>query len=152
MKKVWLGRVAGPYDRISFESYIQSPIGLVPKQGKNQTRLIFRLSYVFADGISVNGGTPKELCSVKYRDLDCVVKLCLQVKGNKKEPIYLGKADTLSMFRVLPLSRASWRWLVMKACNPQTGRWQFFVDKCLPFGASISYSHYCPQVSNRVQD
>ena len=142
MKEVHLGRVAGPYYRIPFESFIQSPIGLVPKQAKNQTRLIFHLSYVFADGTSVNGGTPKELCSVKYRDLDCVIKLCLQAKGNKSELIYLGKADALSAFRVLPLSRASWRWLIMKACNPETFRWQFFVDKCLPFGASISCSHY----------
>ena len=126
MKEVCLGRVAGPYDWIPFESFIQSPIGLVPKWGKNQTRLIFHLSYVFADGTSVNRGTPKELCSVKYRDLDCTIKLCLQAKGNKSELIYLGKADALSAFRVLPSSRDSWRWLIMKARNLETGRWQFF--------------------------
>ena len=142
MKEVRLGRVVGPYDRIPFESYIQLPIGLVPKQGKNQARLIFHLLYVFADGTLVNGSTPKEFCSVKYRDLDCAIKLCLQAKGDKEGPVYLGKADALSAFRVLPLSWASWRWLVMKAHNPKTSRWQFFVNKCLPFGASISCSHY----------
>ena len=26
----------------------------------------------------------------------------------------------------------------MKAQDPQTGHWKFFIDKCLPFGASIS--------------
>ena len=26
--------------------------------------------------------------------------------------------------------------------NPITKKWQFFVDKCLPFGASISYAHF----------
>ena len=29
-------------------------------------------------------------------------------------------------------------WLVMKAQDPCTGEWCYFVDKCLPFGASIS--------------
>ena len=47
MKEVRLGRVAGPYDSIPFENYIQSPIGLVPKAGGDQTRLIFHLSYDF---------------------------------------------------------------------------------------------------------
>ena len=31
MKEVKLGRVAGPFDEILFEHFIQSPIGLVPK-------------------------------------------------------------------------------------------------------------------------
>ena len=30
----------------------------------------------------------------------------------------------------------------MMAKNPQTGKIQYFVDKCLPFGASISCSHF----------
>ena len=37
MKEVKLNRVAGPYENIPFEYYIQSPIGLVPKAGGNQT-------------------------------------------------------------------------------------------------------------------
>ena len=32
-----LGHVAGPYDKIPFNSYMQSPIGLVPKSGSDQT-------------------------------------------------------------------------------------------------------------------
>ena len=52
IKEVKLGRVAGPFDEIPFENFIQSPIGLVPKVGnkkQNQTRLIFHLSYNFTD-------------------------------------------------------------------------------------------------------
>ena len=30
----------------------------------------------------------------------------------------------------------------MAAQNPVTGEWQFFVDKCLPFGSSISCAHF----------
>ena len=53
-------------------------------------------------------------------------------------PIYMGKTDVQSTFRVAPLFKASWAWLIMKAENPITGKIQYFVDKCLPFGASIS--------------
>ena len=46
MKEVECKRVAGPFEEIPFEFYVQSPIGLVPKVG-NKTRLIFHLSYTF---------------------------------------------------------------------------------------------------------
>ena len=45
MKEVKLGRVAGPYKSPPFDNFIQSPVGLVPKSGRDQTRLIFHLSY-----------------------------------------------------------------------------------------------------------
>ena len=74
-----LKRVAGPFKQIPFQNYIQSPIGLVPKAG-GATRLIFHLSYDFKDGLrSVNFHTPKELCSVKYKDLDFAVSTILQL-------------------------------------------------------------------------
>ena len=49
MKEVKCQRVAGPFEDIPFDNFIQSPIGLVPKAGGdgNQTRLIFHLSYEF---------------------------------------------------------------------------------------------------------
>ena len=47
IKEVKLGRVAGPFDRIPYDTFIQSPVGLVPKVGSDQTRLIFHLSYDF---------------------------------------------------------------------------------------------------------
>ena len=37
IKEVRLGRVAGPFNKIPFKNYIQSPIGLVPKVGGDQT-------------------------------------------------------------------------------------------------------------------
>ena len=80
-KEVKLGWVAGPYKEILFENFIQSPIGLVPKAGGDQTRLIFHLSYDFKrDNLkSVNHYTPKEKCSVRYRDLDFAVKTYLDL-------------------------------------------------------------------------
>ena len=59
MKEVQLGRFAGPYREPPFECFVQSPIGLVPKDKGTKTRLIFHLSYP-CDGDSVNSGIPKE--------------------------------------------------------------------------------------------
>ena len=41
-------------------------------------------------------------------------------------------------FRNVPLRKLDWSFLVIKARHPLTGKWYYFVDKCLPFGASIS--------------
>ena len=50
MKEVGAGRYAGPFDKIPYKNYIQSPIGLVPKAG-GKTRLTFHLSYEFPNRI-----------------------------------------------------------------------------------------------------
>ena len=52
--------------------------------------------------------------------------------------IVAGKTDVKSAFRILGLNKMSWKWVVMKAQNPLTDEWVFFVDKCLPFSSSIS--------------
>ena len=81
MKEVQLSRYTGPYkyEEIKVDNFIQSPIGLVPKAG-NQTRFIFHLSYEFKNGNgSLNYHTPHEKCTVKYRDLDYVIDLCLKL-------------------------------------------------------------------------
>ena len=150
MKEVSLGRVAGPFDQVPFENFIQSPIGLVLKDRGTQTCLIFHLSYEFVDGLgSVNSHIPKELCSVQYPDLDTAVHLCLQLKELGAEQVYFSKTDGKSAFCVLPLRKSSWCWLVMSAVNPDTGRVQYFMDKCLPFGASISCALF-QRVSNAL--
>ena len=83
MKEVKLGRYAGPYGNIPFETYIQSPIGLVLKDGVTDTRLIFHLSYPRSGTKqSVNANTPEHLCKVKYPDLDLAILRCLQ-EGEK---------------------------------------------------------------------
>ena len=53
-------------------------------------------------------------------------------------PIFGGKTDIQSAFRLIPLEKWCWKWLIMKARDPKTEKWKFFVDKCLPFRASIS--------------
>ena len=44
-KEVKEGRYAGPYTRILYKHFIQSPIGLVPKDNGKNVHLIFHLSY-----------------------------------------------------------------------------------------------------------
>ena len=166
MKGVKAKRFAGPFDEAPFDNFIQSPIGLVLKAG-NHIRLIFHLPYNFGEKDneqSVNACTPKELCSVKYNDLDTMVEHCLELvrefnnstkgsassensvgstdKGKTMPTTFLGKTDLSSAFRVLPLLTSCICWLVMLAQDPSDGKWKYFVDKCLPLGASISCSHY----------
>ena len=155
MKEVKARRYSGPFNVPPYKSYIQSPIGLVPKAG-GQTRLIFHLSFDFGkdeDSKSLNHHTPEELCSVKYRDLDYAVKMCLallvgedtqnSVNDEEKQDtsssaIYFGKTDICSAFRNLPLLPNQRKYLLMKAKNPNTGKTVFFTANCLPFGASVS--------------
>ena len=143
MKEVSLNRYAGPFKHIPFEHFVQSLIGLVLKDGGLQTRLIFHLSYDFLVNKSVNSFTPKEKYTVKYKDLDHAVKESLGLlkeilteDGNVS--IWYGKSDLKSAFRVLGLNPKDFWLLVMCAIHPVTGMEYFFVEKCLPFGHSIS--------------
>ena len=135
--------LCGPFEQVPFEFFIQSPIGLVPKAG-NQTRLIFHLSYDLQDSgnKSVNFYTPDELSSVKYKDLDYAVKQAiklLQTLENVTETIiWSGKTDLKSAFCILGLKVTCFWLMVMKAKDPRTGKMHYFVDKCLPFGHTIS--------------
>ena len=138
MKEVKLNRYAGPFKDIPFDSYIQSPIGLVPKDGGKDTRLIFHLSYPRGKGISVNANTPEEMCKVKYPDFNDAIQLCIQAGKN----CFIAKSDMQSAFRNLGIRKKDWKYLIMKATSPFDGKTYYFVDKCLPFGASISCSHF----------
>ena len=133
MKEVDLGRYAGPFEDPPFDSFVQSPIGLVPKDKGKKTRLIFHLSYP-RNGDSVNSGIPKKCSSVKYLDFDEAVKLCLQEGKN----CHIGKSEISSMFTHVPMACDQWWLLVMIVMHPITRKIFYFVDKCLPFGASIS--------------
>ena len=154
MKEVELGRYLGPWkeDDIPFEHFMQSPIGLVLKN-ENKTRLIFHLSYKFKNGNeSINYWIPKEKCSVKYKDIDHAVGNCLKyIKRMRKsvhnstftmECLFFRKTDLQSTFRLLGMRRCDWKLLILKARHPGNGKMMFFADKCMPFGSSISCSHF----------
>ena len=145
MKEVQLGRYAGPYKKPPFKNFVQSPIGLVPKDGGQKTRLIFHLSYPRESGTSVNAFTPRELCTVKYKDFDDAVRMCIHEGRHCK----VGKTDLTSAFRILGIRPQDWHLLVMKAECPLDGKIYYFVNKCLPFGHAISCSLF-QEVSNAL--
>ena len=85
--------------------------------------------------------------TVKYNNLDAAIAACLETSKqaeivNGTSVIYLGKTDLTSAFRVLPMKRKCFCLLVFKATDPSDGKVKYFIDKCLPFGASLSCSHY----------
>ncbi len=136
MNEVNLNRVAGPFPDPPFRSYIQSPLGLVPKAGQpGKFRLIFDLSAP-DPAWSVNGQTPPELCSVHYRDFDDAV-LMVQKLG---EGAFMSKTDLEAAFRQLPIRPQDWPLLVMKMKSPVSGTVCYFVDLHLPFESSMSCS------------
>ena len=141
MKEVKLKRYAGPFREIPFKNYIQSPIGLVPKDDGKKTRLIFHLSYPKNEGLSVNQNTPEELKKVTYKNFDDALELCINCI-NKANFCVAGKSDMSSAFRHLGMAKKWWKYLVMKAKSPIDKKFYYFVDKCLPFGAGISCSHF----------
>ena len=134
MVEVKAKRYAGPYKKVPFKYFIQSPVGLVPKDKGKKTRLIFHLSYPKKSGQSVNACIPEDICSVKYPDFMEAVAICMEAG----EACYCAKSDMSMAFRNIPLNKKSWCYLVLKATHPDTGITYYFVDKCLPFGASIS--------------
>ena len=135
MKEVQAGRYAGPFAEPPFEHFIQSPIGLVPKDQGKKTRLIFHLLYPRGTCTSVNDGIPEEKCSVKYPEFEHAVHMCTSLDS---ELIYIGKSDMSMAFRHMPLSPLDYSILVLKCEHPKTKKIWWFLDKCLPFRSSIS--------------
>ena len=136
MKEVKLKRYAGPFKNIPFENY--SPIGLVPKDDRTKTPLIFHLSYPQNSNTSVNVNTPAHLYKVKYSGFDQAIARCIE----EGIGCSISKSDMSSAFRNLGIKRSHWPYLVIKAVNPRDGLTYYFIDKCLSFGASISCAHF----------
>ena len=102
MKEVKALRLAGPFNDIPFaDYYIQSPIGLVPKDGEQSMRLIFHVSYPRSTDkkLSVNVNTPQHLCTLRYPDFTKVVQLCIEEGINCK----CSKSDWKTAFRHFPI-------------------------------------------------
>ena len=139
MKEVKAGRFAGPFNQIPFQDhYIQSPVGLVPKDDGKDMHLIFHLSYPKNKDTSVNADTPSDLCSVKYPDFIDAIQMCLKVGKNCK----ISRSNVKSAFRHLYIRIKDFWLLLMKAKSPLDNKIYWFVDKALPFGSSISCSHF----------
>ena len=82
----------------------------------------------------MNANIPEEFCTVKYPDFNEAIALCVKAGKNCK----IGKSDVSMAFRNVPLNSKSWKYLLLKAEHPESKKMYYFVEKCLPFGASIS--------------
>ena len=127
-KEIKAGRIAGPFSNCPLERLRCSPIGLVPKKAPGTFRLIHHLS--FPQGKGVNAFIDKDKCKVNYASFDVGVRLVLQAGCSA----WLAKADIKSAFRLLPVSPRDYELLGFKFGG------QFYFDKCLPMGCSISCS------------
>ena len=85
---------------------------------------------------------PDDICTVKYKDLDYAVMCSLKLweASGCKSPIFYSKSDLKSAFRIIPCWPMDFPLLLLKAKHPVTGHTFYFLDKNLPFGASISCS------------
>ena len=101
VKEVDLGRFAGPFDEPPFEYFVQSPVGLVPKDKGLKTRLIFHLSLSKGWRVSKILAYLKKFCSVKYPDFEQAIQLCLR----EGKGCSLAKSDMSSTFRHVPLKK-----------------------------------------------
>jgi len=122
-EEIAAGRVAGPFPKSLVPQAHVSRFGVIPKNHQpNKWRLIVDLSHP-ADG-SVNGGIPKELCSLQYITVDSAIEQIRQLGYGT----LLAKIDIKSAFRLLPVHPADRHLLSM--------RWDqhIFIDTCLPFG------------------
>lgn len=123
--EIELDRIAGPYKSRPMSNLRTSPIGLVLKDGGGW-RLIPHLS--FPEGNSVNDGIRPESSTVQYTSFDNVIAM---ISGPSKGAL-IGKMDIKSAFRLFPIYPGDFDLLGYEF------RDQFFIDKCLPFGCSIS--------------
>ena len=78
---------------------------------------------------------------MKYHDLDEVVRKSLFIireMSEGKAVIWYGKTDLKSAFHILGTHPSVWWLMIMTAQHPVTKQWVFFINKCLPFGHSMS--------------
>ena len=98
----------------------------MPKSNPGEFRLIFDLSY--PQGASINSGISREDASVSYTKFDEVVTMV----RHEGPGSFLVKVDIKSAFRLLPIHPQDFPLLGMEFQG------KFFIDKCLPFGLSVS--------------
>lgn len=143
MIEVEAKRYSGPYstpDEVFPDCHMINPIGLVEKPGKpGKTRLINHYSY--PPGSSVNDFIPDNYSKVHYQDFQDAITIALDLLRNTEilEPdLHFSKTDAVNAFRVLPISYLDRCFQMLKAKNPLTKKWSYFVDLNCGFGSSSS--------------
>ena len=93
---------------------------------------------------------------VHYQDIDNAIHNCLTLKKSASvQGLFLSKSDLTSAFRIMPAIPDQWNWMIMQATHPVTGEVKYFVEKCLPFGASSScyiFQHFSNALRHLIED
>ena len=119
-------RVAGPFDSPPFDTFVVSPLGLVPKKEPGSFRVIHDLS--FPKGRSVNDGILQDDAAVRYETFDHVVSIIQRIGTGA----LIAKVDIEHAFRIIPV-RPEDRHLLGFMFDHK-----YYFDKCLPMGCRSS--------------
>ena len=114
--------MAGPFRLSPLPNLQISPIGLVPKKGSSDTRLIMDLS--FPKGDEINDYIDPDDCTIKFDSFDRAIEMVSTLgKG-----ALMGKLDIKSAYRICPARKEDWDVLGIM--------WEghIFIDLCLAFG------------------
>ena len=126
MKEVHLDRMLGPFLVQPIDPLICSSVGMVPKCDSQEMQCITHLSH--PRGQSINTFINQEDAQTHYQTFKAAVEL-VALAGTGS---YMAKEDFKSAFHNVPMCFADLNLLGIKV------KGQFFIDTCLPFGASIS--------------
>ena len=133
-----LGIILGPFKKKPFENLIYSPVGMVPKKNWEEMRMITHLSFPHRD--SINSHMDPQDTKTQYQSFDCALHLVAKMG----KAAYMSKGDVKSAFRIIPIRKQDWHLLGIKIND------NFYIDICLPFGASISCAIF-EQAGNLLQ-
>ena len=125
-KEISTGRMLGPFKKILLPNLICSPVGMVPKKDSAKMRMITHLSY--PHGNSINSYMDLQDTSTSYQSFN----QALAIAAKYGHGAYMSKGDVESAFRIIPIAPENWH--LLGICFNK----RYFVDICLPFGASIS--------------
>ena len=129
------GRVIGPL-ALETVPFVQiSPFGVIPKSEPGKWRLIVDLP--LPEGVSVNDGISKELCSLSYVRVDDIVPVIHRLGRGT----LLAKLDIQAAYRMVPVHPDDRQLLGMiwKGC--------IYIDTALPFGLRSA-----PKIFNSIAD
>ena len=129
------GRVLGPFRKDLMPEVHVSPFGVIPKSEPGKWRLIVDLSS--PEGVSVNDGIRRDLCSLSYLSIDEVVSWVVQLGRGAM----MAKFDLKAAYRNVPVHPDDRHLLGMVWDD------QLFVDTVLPFGLRSA-----PMIFNAVAD
>ena len=88
------GRILGPFPPVSLDGVQVSPLGVVPKKGRNKWSLILDLSS--PEGHSVNDAISRDLCSLSYISVDDTARAVTRIGRGA----LLAKVDIKSTYRI----------------------------------------------------